>query len=127
VLSGVSIGDLIEGRNIDKVETGWGVITKICFWDPPPFVWKRFLFENEGWIGGNAGGYFLCHGPEKGSLGYQIWWAVSYWNYFVGYFVTLLTFGRYKPRLEENFLNCQETVKFVCGLGFHIKQTMLWP
>ena len=45
----------------------------------------------------NAGGYFLCHGPKKGSLGYQILSAVSYWNDFVGHFVTLLTFGRYKP------------------------------
>ena len=49
---------------------------------------------------------------------------VSCWNYFVGHLVTLLTFGRYKPRLEEKFLNCQETLKFGGGLGFHTKQTM---
>jgi hypothetical protein len=50
---------------------------------------------------------------------------VSCWNYFVGHLVTLLTFGRYKPRLEEKFLNCQETLKFGGGLGFHINQTTL--
>jgi hypothetical protein len=52
---------------------------------------------------------------------------VSYWNYFVRYFVTLLTFGRYKSGLEQNFLNCQESVKFGSGLGFHINQTLLLP
>ena len=72
-----------------------------------------------GW--GYCWGYFLCHGPKKGSLGYQILRVVSYWNYFVRYFVTLLTFGRYKSGLEQNFLNCQESVKFGSGLGFHIK------
>jgi len=50
---------------------------------------------------------------------------VSYWNYFVRYFVTLLTFGRYKSGLEQNFLNCQESVNFVFGQGFHINQTLL--
>ena len=104
-----------------------GGLTTNCFWDPPPFVWKRFCLKTNGGLGGNAGGIFLCHSPKKGSLGYQIWWAVSYRNYFVGNFVTLLTFGRYKPRLEENFLNCQEIVKFGCVLGFHINQTMHWP
>ena len=70
-------------------------------------------------------GYFLSHGPKKGSLGYQILRAMSYWNNFVRYFVTLLTFGRYKSGLERNCRNCQETVKLGCGLGFHINQTML--
>ena len=50
---------------------------------------------------------------------------VSCWNYFVGHLVTLLPFGTYKPRLEEKFLNCQETLKFGGGLGFHINQTTL--
>jgi hypothetical protein len=94
----------------------WGV-TKFGFWDPPP------IDVNVWWIGGNAGGIF-CHGPKKGLLGYQIFLLVSCWNYFVGHLVTLLTFGRYKATLEKNFWNCQESLKFGGGLGFHINQTL---
>ena len=78
---------------------------------------------NVWWKGGNAGG-FSCHGPKKGLSGYQIFLLASCWNYFVGYLVTLLTFGKYQARLEKNFWNCQESLKFGGVLGFHTKQTM---
>ena len=92
-------------------------VTKYNFWDPPPIAVKRLV----DW--GNAGGNF-CHGPKKGSLGYQIFWVASCWNYFVGHLVTLLTFGRYKATLEKNFWNCQESLKCGDGLGFHANQTL---
>jgi hypothetical protein len=94
----------------------WGV-TKFGFWDPPPIA------VNVWWIGGNAGGIFLSWSQE-GLLGYQIFLLVSCWNYFVGHLVTLLTFGRYKAILEKNFWNCQESLKFGGGLGFHTTQTL---
>ena len=58
----MSIGDLIEGRNIDRAETGWGVITKNCFWDPPPFVGKRMV----DW--GVTLGVFLMTWSQEGTI-----------------------------------------------------------
>jgi len=52
VPSGISIGDLIEGRNIDRDETDWGINYKLFLGTTTTICLEKILFENEWWIGG---------------------------------------------------------------------------